>query len=122
MIKPVIDRARNLRASQSETERLFWARVRDRRLGGLKFKRQVPIGPYFADFLCEEAMLVVELDGGQHTEERALAHDAARDEFLRRHGYEVFRVWNADFRRDPVAALDHVLYEAQLRLAMLRRR
>ena len=90
MSNAMIEKARRLRADQSDAERKFWARVRDRRLGGLKFKRQVPIGPYFADFCCEEARLVVELDGGQHGDDDALAHDAARDAYLRREGLKSF--------------------------------
>ena len=58
--------ARSLRRKQTEEERKLWARLRDRRLNGLKFRRQAPCGPFVADFLCEAAMLIVELDGSQH--------------------------------------------------------
>ncbi|MDB5538387.1 MAG: putative methylase [Devosia sp.] len=71
----------------------MWSRLRDRRLEGLKFVRQYAIGPYFADFVCREAMLVVELDGGQHDESR---QDERRTRYLNEQGYSVLRFWNND--------------------------
>jgi very-short-patch-repair endonuclease len=79
-----------LRRDQTDAERLFWFAVRNRRLDGVKFRRQTTIGPYIVDFLCIEAMLVVELDGGQHSPEA----DAARTRFLEQRGYRVLRFWN----------------------------
>ncbi len=117
MPNPSTDRARNLRLAQTIFERKFWARVRNRGLGGLKFKRQAPIGPYIVDFLCEEAALVVELDGDQHGLDSGIAHDARRDAYLGLKGYAVLRIWNGDFMRDPVATLDHVLAVANSRIA-----
>jgi very-short-patch-repair endonuclease len=66
--------ARRLRRTQTDAERLLWFRLRDRRLSGWKFKRQVPIDRFVVDFLCADAHLVVELDGGQHAQ--ATVHDA----------------------------------------------
>jgi len=62
-----LDRARSLRKSLTDTERLLWSKLRGRRFGGFKFRRQVPLGPFIADFVCFEQRLIVELDGGQHT-------------------------------------------------------
>ena len=59
-------RARELRRASTDAERAFWRQVRDRGLGGHKFRRQVPIGPYIADFLCLQARLIIEFDGGHH--------------------------------------------------------
>ncbi|WP_454884022.1 endonuclease domain-containing protein [Sphingomonas oryzagri] len=73
-------------------EKALWARLRSRQIEGLKFRRQATIGPFVADFLCAEAMLVVELDGGQHNELR----DRARTDFIEAQGYEVLRFWNSD--------------------------
>ena len=84
--------ARALRTSSSDAETRLWWHLRDRRLGGAKFRRQLPIGPYVADFVCVEAMLVVELDGGQHAEQ--LERDQVRTSFLERQGYRVVRFWN----------------------------
>jgi very-short-patch-repair endonuclease len=72
----------------------LWFRVRDRRLNGLKFRRQVPIGSYIVDFCCEAARLIVELDGGQHIGHAA--QDAIRTADLEARGYLVLRFWDND--------------------------
>ena len=85
----------------TDVERKLWSAVRDRRLGGFKFRRQATIGPFIVDFLCAEAKLIVEVDGGQHSEEA----DAARTAFLEARGYRVLRFWNSD----AVESFDGVL-------------
>ena len=70
---PETRRARTLRADAPSAEALLWSRVRARRLGGFKFVRQEPLGPYFADFCCREEKLVVEVDGATHSTEAELA-------------------------------------------------
>ncbi|HEY8615367.1 endonuclease domain-containing protein [Phenylobacterium sp.] len=87
------DRARALREDDTEAEARLWAVLRDRRLGGWKWRRQVPVGPFIADFMCEAAGLVVELDGGQHAEQEA--YDARRTAALERAGFRVIRFWNS---------------------------
>lgn len=89
-------------------EAKLWVRIRRERLG-FKFRRQVPVGPYFLDFACVEAKLAVELDGGQHAEDAAQSHDARRDAFIERSGWAVLRFWNDDvFRRmDDVVSTIH---------------
>ncbi len=84
--------ARALRRNPTEAEARLWSRIRRRQLAGFRFRRQVPIARYIADFACHEARLVVELDGGQH----AACRDDARDATLGRHGYRVIRFWNTD--------------------------
>ena len=91
-----VGRARSLRASQTEAERRIWSRLRNRRLLGFKFVRQQQIGPFFADFACREANLVVELDGSQHAES---VYDERRTEIIEQHGYRVIRFWNSDALR-----------------------
>jgi very-short-patch-repair endonuclease len=86
------DTARRLRREQTEWEHSLWERLRRRQLDGFKFRRQHPIGPFFADFFCPEARLIVEIDGSQHADE--LASDESRTEFLRKAGYDVLRFWN----------------------------
>jgi very-short-patch-repair endonuclease len=83
--------ARQLRKSSTLAERKLWRFLRSRSLGGFKFVRQEPIGPYVADFVCRERRLVVEADGGQHAESR---RDAVRDQWLAAHRYRVLRFWN----------------------------
>jgi len=95
--------ARAMRHVPTDAEKKFWWMVRDRRLGGYKFKRQHPIGNYIADFVCLEAKLIVELDGGQHAEQQE--YDAKRDAFFKFQGFRVMRLWNCNFleHQDAVA-------------------
>src|SRR4051812_11338828 len=86
--------ARALRRNPTNAERHLWNHLRARRLNGFRFRRQRPFGPYVCDFVCLEASVVVELDGGQHSEQ--MAYDQSRDDFLRSHGFRVLRFWNND--------------------------
>ena len=83
--------AKSQRAQMSDAERKLWQAVRARRLGGLKFRRQHPIGKYVADFYCAEARLVVEVDGAHHGEPAQVAHDEARDAWMTTEGLNVVR-------------------------------
>ena len=89
-----VDIARRLRRDQTDAERALWFRLRDRRLKGLKFRRQMPIKSYVVDFCCESARLIIELDGGQHAE-RSI-EDTRRTADLEAYGYLVLRFWNND--------------------------
>jgi very-short-patch-repair endonuclease len=100
-------RERRLRRDQTEAERVLWQHLRDRRLLGCKFRRQHRIGPYFADFACVEAMLVVELDGSQHLAQRR--HDDARTRFLEARGFRVRRFWNDEVLRDTTDVLHAII-------------
>jgi very-short-patch-repair endonuclease len=84
-------RARSLRRRSTRAEWVLWLALRDRRLGGLKFTRQQPLGPYCVDFVCRERRLIIEVDGGQHADS---ASDRRRDACLNTLGYRVIRVWN----------------------------
>jgi very-short-patch-repair endonuclease len=88
-----IEFARELREISTDAERLLWSRVRAHRLHGYKFKRQHPIGGFIVDFVCIEAKLIVELDGGQHA---GSERDRIRDARLMAEGYRVLRFWNND--------------------------
>src|SRR5580704_14199653 len=83
--------ARRLRKESTFAERRLWRRLRSRSLAGFKFVRQEPIGPYIVDFVCREKRLVIEVDGGQHADNK---RDAARDLWLSDHRYRVLRFWN----------------------------
>jgi very-short-patch-repair endonuclease len=85
---------RSLRRKQKDAERRLWARLRDRRFDGTKFRRQHPIGSYIVDFCCPQVGLVIELDGGQHATRPGA--DATRTAFLHSEGYRVLRFWNSD--------------------------
>jgi very-short-patch-repair endonuclease len=93
-----IERARQLRRDAPIPERILWGLLRGGRLGGLKFRRQHPIGPFFADYYFHEAKLVVELDGMSHND-RGDA-DRRREAYLRKSGLTVLRVANDDVLRD----------------------
>ena len=84
--------ARTLRRNMTDAERLLWRHLRNRRMFGYKFRRQVIMGPYIVDFACIEARLVVEADGGQHVEQRG--YDEKRSQWLKARGYRVLRFWN----------------------------
>ena len=84
--------AKAQRAQMSDAERKLWHAVRARRLGGLKVRRQHPIGPYVADFYCAEARLVVEVDGNHHGEPAQVEHDEVRDDWLTTEGLNVLRL------------------------------
>jgi very-short-patch-repair endonuclease len=97
------DLARTLRSNSTEAERKLWHCLRDKRLEGIKFRRQQPIGPFVADFYCAPAKLIVEIDGSQHAEERA-CHDEKRTRWLEARGHNVLRFWNSDLQDS-----DHIL-------------
>lgn len=101
-----IPNARRLRRSQTLAESKLWTIVRGRRLGGFKFRRQVPVDRYFADFVCREASLIVELDGASH--EDRVVHDALRTEVLERCGFRVLRFDNALVLNDPGGVADAI--------------
>jgi very-short-patch-repair endonuclease len=88
----ILDRARRMRREMTEAELKLWGILRNRSLVGVKFRRQVPIGNYIADFCCLDHRLVVEVDGGQHAEQEVA--DASRSRFLSQEGFRVLRFWN----------------------------
>lgn len=110
--------ARALRRGQTNAESRLWAILRDRRLGGWKFRRQQPIPPYVVDFYCDEARLAVELDGSQHS--NAVERDGRRTRYLQARGPRVLRFWNNEVLTQTEAVLEHIwqkLHEPSLRAA-----
>ncbi|MGD8800708.1 MAG: DUF559 domain-containing protein [Desulfobacterales bacterium] len=100
-------RARILRKNMTDAEQAIWNSVRNRQLGGFKFRRQRPIGPFIVDFVCAEKKIIIEIDGGQHalTQEQ----DDNRSEFLRNRGYRILRFWNSDVLKEKNAVLGKIL-------------
>ena len=86
--------ARKLRQNATDAERALWLQLRAARLGGHKFRRQAPIGRYIVDFVCFEASLIVEVDGGQHADRQR--QDAQRTAWLASQGFRVLRFWNTE--------------------------
>jgi very-short-patch-repair endonuclease len=104
--------AKQLRAKLTDTERKLWALLRNKQVQGHRFRRQHPIGPYIVDFFCSAAKLIVELDGGQHGADAAIAYDAARTAWLEKRGYRVLRFDNVEFLKNPYGVLDGILVAA----------
>ena len=94
--------ASTLRQNSTLAEQRLWLFLRNQGLG-VKFRRQHPIGPYVADFVCLDRRLIIELDGGQHAES---AHDRIRDRWLSQEGYRVLRFWNTDVLRNRAGVLE----------------
>ena len=101
-------RAKRMRHEPVQAEKLFWSEIRNRKLGGFKFKRQVPLGPYIVDFVCLDENLVVELDGPLHNDRTQ--YDANRDALLRELGYRVLRFTNDDVGGDFAGVLATILH------------
>jgi very-short-patch-repair endonuclease len=99
-------RAQQLRNNATEAERKLWGYLSRRQLGGYKFSRQMPIGPFICDFLCRERGLVIEVDGGQHADN---VSDARRTAFLRSEGLTVLRFWNNEVLTNVEGVLTTVL-------------
>ena len=89
-----IDRARRLRREATPAEKKLWSVLRGGAIGGFKFRRQQRLGPFVADFACQSARLVIEIDGDSHAHQ--IEYDARRTEFLMREGYRVLRFTNLD--------------------------
>ena len=97
---------RELRNCATDAERLLWQYLRGKQLG-LKFRRQHPFGDYVLDFVSLEARLIVELDGGQHSE--TTAYDLARTRLLEAAGFRVLRFWNNQVFRDTATVVETVM-------------
>ena len=100
-----IERARHLRKNMTAPERRLWRALRER-LGDANWRKQVPLGPYFADFCSHRAKLIIELDGGQHAD--AGDYDAARTRFIEAQGYRVIRFWNNDVMQNLDGVLETI--------------
>jgi very-short-patch-repair endonuclease len=111
-------RARSLRSSQTSAEAKLWAKLRNRKLKGYKFVRQMPIGIYFADFCCREAKLVIEVDGATHSTEVELAQDTRRTGLLKSEGFSVLRVQNAEVFENMDGVLETILARVEGRDAL----
>ncbi|WP_366855753.1 DUF559 domain-containing protein [Brevundimonas sp.] len=107
MVGGRISRARELRREQTAAERRLWSCLRDRGLGGYRWKRQVPIPPYYVDFLSPQIGLVIEVDGGQHSADTL--RDARRTADLHARGLHVIRFWNYEIMEDLDAVCRTVL-------------
>jgi 5-methyltetrahydrofolate--homocysteine methyltransferase len=107
------ERARELRKYPTDAERRLWSGLRNRRLNGLKFRRQHQLGPYLVDFCCVEARLVVEADGSQHHDEVQARYDHNRTKWIESAGYRVVRFANRDILKYPSHVLEAIAAAAK---------
>jgi very-short-patch-repair endonuclease len=101
-------RAKRLRKNSTDAERVLWRILRSRQLGGHKFRRQQPLGPFIVDFVCLDARMVVEIDGGQHNEEEDIAYDQRRSQWLEKAGFRVMRFWNQEVLNELESVSDAI--------------
>ncbi len=106
-MKKIVAIARKLRHDLTDAEKYLWYCLQNKNLGGLKFRKQSPIGKYIVDFVCFEKKVVIEIDGGQHAANKAA--DAIRDEWLSSQGFKILRFWNNEIMQNRDAALQKIL-------------
>ena len=97
------EKARRFRLNSTDAERRLWNRLRSRANNDCKFVRQEPIGPYVVDFVCREHRLIIEVDGGQHADNK---RDRLRDQWLAERNYRVLRFWNNEVLRSMNGVLE----------------
>ncbi len=102
-------RAKRMRREPTGAERKLWGALRNRSLGGFKFYRQVPVGPYIVDFINHEFGLVIEVDGATHGDAEEVARDEKRSAFLKAEGFFVHRVGNLDVYENIIGVCDGIL-------------
>jgi len=104
-------RARQLRRTATDVERLLWRRLRFWQVDGYKFRRQQPLANYIVDFVCLQKRLIIEVDGGQHAQE--VNHDAERDAWLRAQGFTILRFWNNDVLKNIDGVMEMIVKSLQ---------
>lgn len=101
--------ARAMRGTLTDAETIVWSRLQGRRLGGWRFRRQHPVGPFIADFACTRARLIVEIDGATHSSNSERGYDAERTRYLEAQGWSVLRVWNSDVYDNLTGVMNTIL-------------
>ena len=107
-----VQQARRLRKVPTRHEKRLWWHLRDRNVGGLKFRRQVPIGDCIVDFFCAEALLAIELDGSGHTRHFTQTDDLDREIELHEKGIRIIRFYNSEIDENLDDVLNAILYAA----------
>jgi very-short-patch-repair endonuclease len=101
-------RARSLRRDLTDAERIIWNAIRAHRMHGMSFRRQTPIGPFIVDFVCHSALVIIEIDGGQHYETEYIKRDARRDAYLASEGYRILRFNNHEVLTNRQGVLETI--------------
>lgn len=120
-IPRVLKNARTLRRTMTDAEKLLWQGLRAEQFG-VKFRKQHPIGNYIADFACLNPRIIIELDGGQHNEEKNTRRDDERTRFLELQGFKVLRFWNNEVMKNLGGVLEKIYAEIQSRSPLQMRR
>ena len=103
--------ARHLRKNMTPEESLLWSRIRKKQIHGHRFRRQHPIGPYIVDFICLDARLVIEIDGGQHNQ--PTQQEQHRADYLMEQGFQALRFWNYEVRQELQTILEIIAQSLQ---------
>ncbi len=98
--------AKTLRKGATDTEKLLWKHLRAKQFKGIKFRRQQPLGKYIVDFVCYESKMIIEVDGGQHTQPSEMMKDNERDRWFKAQGYKVIRFWDNEVLMNIRGVLD----------------
>lgn len=98
-----------MRKRSTKEERFLWRHLKSKQLEGLKFRRQQPIGNFIVDFVCFEKKIIIELDGGQHTNITEEMKDKSRDKWLKEQGFKVLRFWNNDVFKNINGILEVII-------------
>lgn len=106
--------ASTMRLLPTDAERRLWSALRCRQIGGLRFRRKQPIGPYIVDFYCSVAKLIVELDGDHHGADETVAYDETRTRWLEANGYNVLRFPNGDAFKDPDRIVKAIVHHCEV--------
>ena len=109
------ERSRQFRQTMSEAEVKLWSRLKRLRELGFHIRRQAPFRGYYLDFVCFSRRLVIEVDGGQHTEDEQAAHDAVRDRVLEGQGFRVMRFWASSVHREIDDVMDAIVLALEAR-------
>src|SRR6476660_2317801 len=102
---------KRLRANTTPHERILWRALKELPIDGTHFRRQAPLGPYIVDFFCPAGRLIIELDGGHHSDDETAKRDRERQLWLEQEGYRVIRFWNSEIARDLTAVLKRIYVE-----------
>ena len=105
--------AKEMRSNMTPAETKMWRFLRGKRFQCLKFKRQVLIGNYIVDFLCEDKKIIIEIDGGQHNEELNIQSDKNRTRYLENNGYKVLRFWNDEVMKNINGVMEVIFREIE---------
>ena len=103
------EKSKELSKNMTDAEKKLWQYIRKEQINGLKFRRQQPIGPYIADFICQPIKLIIELDGGQHNANENIKYDEKRTEYLQNAGYIVLRIWNNEIFQNIESVVEKII-------------